>query len=147
MIAKKLDEINEIIDKLIDLTNEDITHIKEAKHGGVMASVESKNKLIETFYAAKKLFDNEVFRLSEGGDEQKLSKILGENKEKMNKYKEKLRLLQEKNKEYAKLVLVVKNYFDGLLRTLFDEGAGSAYNGKIYAEKKANFNPLFKIKV
>ena len=112
-----------------------------------MASVESKNKLIEAFYAAKKLFDNEVFRLSEGGDEQKLSKILGENKEKMNKFKEKLRLLQEKNKEYAKLVLVVKNYFDGLLRTLFDEGAGSAYNGKIYAEKKANFNPLFKIKV
>lgn len=147
MIAKKLDEINEIIDKLIDLTNEDITHIKEAKHGGVMASVESKNKLIEAFYAAKKLFDNEVFRLSEGGDEQKLSKILGENKEKMNKFKEKLRLLQEKNKEYAKLVLVVKNYFDGLLSTLFDEGAGSAYNGKIYAEKKANFNPLFKIKV
>ena len=90
MIAKKLDEINEIIDKLIDLTNEDITHIKEAKHGGVMASVESKNKLIEAFYAAKKLFDNEVFRLSEGGDEQKLSKILGENKEKMNKFKEKL---------------------------------------------------------
>ena len=147
MIAKKLDEINEIIDKLIDLTNEDITHIKEAKHGGVMASVESKNKLIEAFYAAKKRFDDEAFELSDSGDEQKVAKIRDENKEKLNTYKQKLQTLQEKNKEYAKLVLVVKNYFDGLLNTLFDEGAGSAYNGKIYAEKKANFNPLFKIKV
>ncbi len=143
MIAKKLDEIIEILDKLIDLTQQDITHIKEAKHGGVMASVESKNKLIEAFYAAKKHFDDKVFELSDKGDAQKLSKILDENKEKMNKFKEKLRLLQEKNKEYAKLVLVVKNYFDGLLRTLFDEGVGVVY-GK---DKKLNFNSLFKMNV
>ena len=57
----------------------------------------------------------------------------------------KLRTLQEKNKDYAKLVLAVKNYFDELINTLFDDinGTDNAYG----RDKKANLDALFKINV
>ena len=140
MIAAKLDEIIVILDKLIDLTEQDITHIKEAKHDGVAKSVQSKNELIDAFMANKRRFDDELMRLND------LTQILSdEDKAKIGEFKKKLRTLQEKNKDYAKLVLAVKNYFDELINTLFDDinGTDNAYG----RDKKANLDALFKINV
>lgn len=144
MIAAKLDEIIAILDKLIDLTEQDITHIKEAKHDSVAQSVQSKNELIKAFGETKRQLDDELMRLS-GNGKNDLTQILSdEDKAKIGKFKKKLRTLQEKNKEYAKLVLVVKNYFDGLVNALFDEGSGT---DNAYKNTKVNFNSLFKINV
>lgn len=144
MIAAKLDEIIVILDKLIDLTEQDITHIKEANHDGVAKSVQSKNELIDAFMANKRRFDDELMRLSDNGKNDLTQILSDEDKAKVGEFKKKLRTLQEKNKEYAKLVLVVKNYFDGLVNALFDEGSGT---DNAYKNTKVNFNSLFKINV
>lgn len=144
MIVAKLDEIIVILDKLIDLTEQDITHIKEAKHDGVAKSVQSKNELIDAFMANKRRFDDELMRLSDNGKNDLTQILSDEDKAKVGEFKKKLRTLQEKNKEYAKLVLVVKNYFDGLVNALFDEGSGT---DNAYKNTKVNFNSLFKINV
>ena len=47
MIKKYLDESNLLLDKLIELTKEDIENIKQAKHDTVAQSVENKNNLIK----------------------------------------------------------------------------------------------------
>lgn len=54
MLKQRLDEVNAILTKLIELTQEDIENIKIAKHDTVASSVEEKNKLISEFSAAKK---------------------------------------------------------------------------------------------
>lgn len=145
MIAAKLDEIIVILDKLIDLTEQDITHIKEAKHDGVAKSVQSKNELIDAFMANKRRFDDELMRLSDNGKNDLTQILSDEDKVKVGEFKKKLRTLQEKNKDYAKLVLAVKNYFDELINTLFDDinGTDNAYG----RDKKANLDALFKINV
>lgn len=144
MIEKHLDENIELIDKLIKLTEEDIGFIQQGRHDTVAKSVKEKNKLIALFQNAKKELDDALVRLSDNGSKN-LAEILDENdKSKLAEFKKKLEYSHEKNKEYAKLVLVVKNFFDELLNTMFDDGSGT---NNAYGDKKTNLDSLFKINV
>ncbi len=141
MITQKFDAIIEILDKLINLTEQDITDIKAAKHSGVEQSVKSKNKLIEAFSKAKRETDYALALISDNGRKD-FAQVLGaDGLAKFREFKEKLQIFQAKNKEYAKLVLVVKNYFDGLIKAMFGDGDNS------YGDNKPNFQSLLKIKV
>ena len=142
VITQKIGAVIEILDKLINLTEQDITDIKAAKHSGVEQSVKSKNELIEAFSKAKREADYALAIASDNGRNKNLDEILGsEGLAKLNEFREKLRTFQAKNKEYAKLVLVVKNYFDGLINAMFGGGDSS------YGNNQTNFDSLFKIKV
>ena len=144
MIKQYLDSSNEILDKLITLTDEDIQNIKQANHDSVPKSVESKNKLIAEFYVVKKNLDNALIQLSEGGKKD-LSVLLDDlDKEKLGEFKKRLKELHKKNKEYAKLVIVVKNYFDGLLNTMFDSESGT---NNAYSQRQTDVQSLFKMNV
>lgn len=144
MIDTHLSESIAILDKLIALTQEDITNIKAAKHGSVEQSVQQKTELITAFQDAKKRFDDELFRLSENGEKSLAAILTDKDKEQLGEFKNRLKTLHEKNKEYAKLVLVVKNYFDELLNTLFDENNGT---NNAYKDTKANWSSFFKMNV
>lgn len=144
MIEHYLDESIEILDKLITLTQEDIANIKAAKHASVEQSVQQKNELIQAFENTKKQLDNNLFKLSDNGNKNLAEVLTDKDKEKLGEFKQRLKDLQIKNKEYAKLVLVVKNYFDGLMNTLFDTGSGT---DNAYKNTKATVNSLFKINV
>lgn len=144
MIEQYLDESIKILDKLITLTQEDIANIKAAKHTSVEQSVQQKNELIQAFENAKKQLDNKLIELSDNGKKNLAEVLTDKDKEKLGEFKQRLKELQVKNKEYAKLVLVVKNYFDGLMNTLFDAGSGT---DNAYKNTKATVNSLFKINV
>ncbi len=144
MIEHHLSESIAILDKLIALTQEDIENIKVAKHGGVEQSVQQKNELIKDFKSIKKRLDDDLIRLSDSGKKNLAQILTDKDKEQLGEFKKKLKILHEKNKEYAKLVLVVKNYFDGLINALFDEGSGT---DNAYKDTKANLSSLFKINV
>ena len=97
MIKQYLDSSNEILDKLITLTDEDIQNIKQAKHDSVPKSVESKNKLIAEFYVVKKNLDNALIQLSEGGKKD-LSVLLDDlDKEKLGEFKKRLKIKNTPN--------------------------------------------------
>lgn len=145
MIEKSLTNLTLILDELLSLTKDDIAAIKAAKHGGVMASVERKNELVEKFQKEKSTLYDALLSQSDGGT-RKIDDLLSKDGlEKLAEFKIKMKELQSLNKEYAKLVLVVKNYFDGLINSAFDK-SGSEY-GKENSPKDDNFKSLFKINV
>ncbi|MCW1594578.1 flagellar protein FlgN, partial [Campylobacter jejuni] len=129
MLKQRLDEVNAILAKLIALTEEDIENIKVAKHESVTPSVEEKNKLIAEFITAKKQLDVALVELNNSSTKG-LSELLDdEDKQKLDLLKKNLQNLHSKNKEYAKFVLIVKDFLDGLVNKMFDinDGTNNAY--------------------
>lgn len=144
MLKKHLDEVNAILEKLIALTQEDIENIKVAKHDTVAPSVEEKNKLISEFTTAKKQLDAALVALNNSSTKG-LSELLDEeDKEKLDLLKKNLQTLHSANKEYAKFVLIIKDFFDGLVNKMFNLNNGT---NNAYGDKKTTPESIFKINV
>ncbi len=144
MLKQRLDEVNAILTKLIELTQEDIENIKIAKHETVASSVEEKNKLISEFSAAKKRLDSALVELNNSSTKG-LSELLDEeDKQKLDLLKKNLQTLHTTNKEYAKFVLIVKDFLDGLVNKMFDMNDGT---NNAYGDKKTTPESIFKINV
>ncbi|MBZ7964891.1 flagellar protein FlgN [Campylobacter sp. 2457A] len=144
MLKKHLDEVNAILEKLIALTQEDIENIKVAKHDTVAPSVEEKNKLISEFTTAKKQLDAALVALNNSSTKG-LSELLDEeDKEKLDLLKKNLQTLHSANKEYAKFVLIIKDFFDGLVNKMFNINDGT---NNAYGDKKSTPESIFKINV
>ncbi|EAJ6098458.1 flagellar protein FlgN [Campylobacter coli] len=144
MLKQRLDEVNAILTKLIELTQEDIENIKIAKHDTVASSVEEKNKLISEFSAAKKKLDVALVELNNSSTKG-LSELLDEeDKQKLDELKKNLQTLHTTNKEYAKFVLIVKDFLDGLVNKMFDMNDGT---NNAYGDKKTTPESIFKINV
>ncbi|MBZ7932069.1 MULTISPECIES: flagellar protein FlgN [Campylobacter] len=144
MLKKHLDEVNTILEKLIALTQEDIENIKVAKHDTVAPSVEEKNKLISEFTTAKKQLDAALVTLNNSSTKG-LSELLDEeDKEKLDLLKKNLQTLHSANKEYAKFVLIIKDFFDGLVNKMFNLNDGT---NNAYGDKKTTPESIFKINV
>ncbi|MBK2001279.1 flagellar protein FlgN [Campylobacter sp. RM10532] len=144
MLKKHLDEVNAILEKLIALTQEDIENIKVAKHDTVAPSVEEKNKLISEFTTAKKQLDAALVALNNSSTKG-LSELLDEeDKEKLDLLKKNLQTLHSANKEYAKFVLIIKDFFDGLVNKMFNLNDGT---NNAYGDKKTTPESIFKINV
>ncbi len=144
MLKKHLDEVNAILDKLIALTEEDLENIKIAKHETVASNVEKKNELIAEFVSAKKRLDLSLLELSSSAKE--LSEMLDEeDKKKLDTLKKNLQILHSKNKEYARLVLIVKDFFDSLIDKMFNTHNAGTNNA--YGNKKDVLESIFKINV
>ncbi|EGK8211374.1 flagellar protein FlgN [Campylobacter coli] len=144
MLKQRLDEVNAILTKLIELTQEDIENIKIAKHETVASSVEEKNKLITEFSAAKKRLDSALVELNNSSTKG-LSELLDEeDKQKLDLLKKNLQTLHTTNKEYAKFVLIVKDFLDGLVNKMFDMNDGT---NNAYGDKKTTLESIFKINV
>ncbi|TKX29538.1 flagellar protein FlgN [Campylobacter aviculae] len=144
MLKKHLDEVNAILEKLITLTQEDIENIKVAKHDTVTSSVEEKNKLISEFTIAKKQLDAALVELNNSSTKG-LSELLDdEDKQKLDSLKKNLQTLHTTNKEYAKFVLIVKDFYDGLVNKMFNLNDGT---NNAYGDKKTTPESIFKINV
>ncbi|EOF7236300.1 flagellar protein FlgN [Campylobacter coli] len=144
MLKQRLDEVNAILTKLIELTQEDIENIKIAKHETVASSVEEKNKLIAEFSTAKKRLDSALVELNNSSTKG-LSELLDEeDKQKLDLLKKNLQTLHVTNKEYAKFVLIVKDFLDGLVNKMFDMNDGT---NNAYGDKKTTPESIFKINV
>ncbi|EAK0978957.1 flagellar protein FlgN [Campylobacter lari] len=144
MVKQHLDETNSILEKLINLTLEDITQIQTANHQHVSKSVEEKTKLVNDFQIAKKNLDKALIELSNQGNNKGLDELLDdEDKEKLALLKQNLNTLHQKNKEYAKLALIIKNFYDNLLNTMFDQNG----TNNAYGDQKTIPDSLFKINV
>ncbi|WXG20176.1 flagellar biosynthesis protein FlgN [Campylobacter concisus] len=115
MIKKLLDEAIGELDELINLTMQDIANIKEAKHSSVDESVKKKNALVRAFEDTKRALDKELLRVSKESGTTTLASVLDDEvKSKLVLMRSKLEILHKVNKEYARHVVVVKEFFDSL---------------------------------
>ena len=131
MLNKYLMDAMSILDEIIVLTCEAIKNIKEAKHSTVDESVRKKNELVKKFENAKSSLDKELVRVSKEHNSTDLASILDEDvKSNLVLMRSKLEELYAKNKEYARYVVMIKDFFDGLVSTMFKDqnSVGNGYN-------------------
>ena len=120
MIKKLLDEAIGELDELINLTMQDIANIKEAKHSSVDESVKKKNALVRAFEDTKRALDKELLRVSKESGTTTLASVLDDEvKSKLVLMRSKLEILHKVNKEYARHVVVVKEFFASLSKKVF----------------------------
>ena len=132
MLKRYLDEAMGVLDELIAQTTEDIENIKLADHSKVDDSVRRKNELVKKFESVKSLLDKELLRVSRENGGANLSSILDDEvKTSLALMRSKLEELYSKNKEYAKYVVGVKEFFDSLLKNMFkgEQDGGYDKNG------------------
>ena len=132
MLKRYLDEAMGVLDELIAQTTEDIEKIKLADHSKVDDSVRRKNELVKKFESVKSLLDKELLRVSKENGGANLSSILDDEvKSSLALMRSKLEELYSKNKEYAKYVVGVKEFFDSLLKNMFkgEQDGGYDKNG------------------
>lgn len=142
MLKRYLDEAMGVLDELIAQTTEDIEKIKLADHTKVDDSVKRKNELVKKFESVKSLLDKELLRVSRENGGVNLSSILDDEvKSSLALMRSKLEELYSKNKEYAKYVVGVKEFFDSLLKNMFKSGPGN------YDKEGLTPESLFKTRV
>ena len=120
MLSHYLKTSIEDIENLIELTNKDIVDIKEAKHENVFKRTKIKNDLVKSFENKKSMLDNELIKLVKNSGNKPLEEILDASEKSMlEEMKNKLFTLKQKNKEYARFVVTVSEFYNSLLDSVF----------------------------
>jgi hypothetical protein len=108
------------IEDLIDFTIKDIDDIKQAKHTSIFERTKIKNDLVQAFENKKSLLDNELLKLVNENKDKELEEVLNpEQKEMLETIKSKLLLLKTKNKEYARYLVSISEFYNSLLDNVF----------------------------
>jgi hypothetical protein len=140
MLTHYLKTSVEDIENLVELTIKDIEDIKEAKHQAIFDRTKIKNDLVHSFEHKKSLLDNELLKLVKKNDNKPLEEILSSSQKKMlETMKEKLLELKLKNREYARFVVSVSEFYNSLLDSVFPR--------EMDGYQKANHKPATLLKV
>lgn len=140
MLTHYLKASIEDIENLIELTIQDIKDIKEAKHQAIFDRTKIKNDLVHSFEHKKSLLDNELLKLVNANKNKELEDLLSDSqKEMLSSIKDKLLILKSKNKEYARFVVTVSEFYNSLLDSVFPRD--------MEGYQKANHKPASLLKV
>lgn len=145
MINTYLEQAIGALRSIIELTKQDIENVKLAKHDDVAAHTEQKNKFLALFEKNKKALDNELLKLAQANTGANLADLLSdETRAKLGELREVLLELKDKNRDYAKSVVVVKEFFDSLVGSMLGKPTQNTYTNKAIAENK---DDIFKARV
>lgn len=145
MINTYLDEAINSLKQVIELTKTDIQNIKIAKHDEVAPHTEAKNKLLANFEKSKKALDNELLALAQANEGANLADLLGsDTRAKLAGLREVLLELKDVNREYAKSLIVVKEFFDSLVGTMLGKPSQNTYTSKAVSNSS---DDIFKARV
>lgn len=140
MLMHYLNNAIKDIDNLIQLTKKDIEDIKIAQHSNVFERAKIKNDLIQSFENKKSLLDNELMKIIKDSGEKSLEELLSvEQKELLSHMKFKLSELKVCNKEYAKYVVTISQFYNSLLDSIFPRD--------MEGYKMANHKPASLLKI
>jgi hypothetical protein len=105
------------VEQLIELTKLDIEDIQEANHDKIADRVSQKNHLAISFETNKSLLNDELSKKAKNSN---LNEILNkDDKELLEELKIKLSKLKEKNREYAKYVVKLNEFYTSLFDEMF----------------------------
>ena len=111
MLLIKLQTVNEILNKLINITDKDIESIKEAKHDEIFANIKIKETLAIKFQNTKNEIDTILANRNKP-----LDQIFSpEEAQEFEKFKTLLNEFHKKHKFFAKLSFSVTNFYNTLL--------------------------------
>lgn len=120
MLTHYLQNAIKDIDNLIEQTEKDISDIKVAKHSEVFERAKIKNDLIHSFENKKSLLDHELMKMLKESGKKSLEELLSvEQKELLALMKVRLSDLKVCNKQYAKYVVTISQFYNVLLDSIF----------------------------
>jgi len=120
MLTSYLQNAIKDIENLIEQTEKDIVAIKAAKHNDVSERAKIKEDLIHSFETKKSLLDNELSKMLKSSGKKSLEELLDTTqKELLAQMKLKLTELKKCNKQYARYVVVVSQFYNALLDNIF----------------------------
>ncbi|MFP4333748.1 MAG: hypothetical protein ACLFQJ_10655 [Campylobacterales bacterium] len=129
----------EDIRTLIEVTSRDIDDIKNARHEELFKRNKLKEELVGSFENKKLLIDNEITKLTRKNPNKQVDEILeGEIKDLLSELQSSLLELKTINKNYARMVLGVSEFYNSLLDKLLPKES-SGYKG---VSPKASFIKL-----
>jgi DNA-binding XRE family transcriptional regulator len=117
MLMNKLNQINVVLDKLINLTQEDINYIKNADHEKVFSNTKLKEELAKNFQILKSEIDSILVAKNKPIEE------IFSNEEEIlfDSFREKLKDFYTLHKKFSKLALSVANFYNALMNELKNE--------------------------
>jgi hypothetical protein len=119
MLSYQLENAIKDLDKLINLSLEDIDDIKEAKHNPQFDRLAIKEEKIKSFEHKKAMIDYEISKLMTSEPTKPLAELLGDEEHKqLESLKTHLSKLREVNQQYAKMVLSVGAFYNSLLEKI-----------------------------
>jgi predicted nuclease with TOPRIM domain len=117
MLIEKLNNINNVLDKLIALTYEDINAIKNAEHETVFSNTQKKEKLAKNFSYLKSEIDSILVSRN-----RPIEEIFSPEEEKLfDNFRNKLNDFYALHKRFSKLALSVANFYNTLMKELKNE--------------------------
>ncbi len=120
MIVENLQSAILDIDALVALTKSDIEDIKEARHERLSERLVEKEQLINSFERKKADLNNSLLNLTLSNEGRSIEEILSQNEaDTLTVFKNKLTSLKIINKEYAKFVATISEFYNSLIDKMF----------------------------
>ena len=115
-----LKQSNQNLQDLINITKQDIDDIKKANSQKLFDRNDQKDLLVKSFVAKKASIDQSLVARVENAKDKKLENVLSKNEnELLEKLKNNLLELKQVNKDYARFVSVVGEFYTSLIDELF----------------------------
>ena len=114
MLLNKLQSANEILNNLIEITNQDIDNIKEANHEKVFANIEKKENLAIEFQNTK----NEIDYILSNRNKPLEEIFTPEEEKKFEEFKNLLNEFHQRHKLFSKLSFSITNFYNTLLNKI-----------------------------
>jgi len=136
MIAHYLRGAVDDIKLLSQITAKDIEDIKEARHEKLFERTKTKEDLIASFENKKAIIDNEIGKLSKNNPNTPIQELLESSAALMlDELRNSLKELKEQNKNFARMVLAVSEFYNSLLEKLIP----SEKNGYEQTRRSSSF--------
>lgn len=127
MITQALQESNDVIDKLLEITNWDIEDIQQANHDAIFERTALKEDLARIFISKKNTVEQAVAELAH--DEQDLQNILtNEQEQLLVELSQKLDNLRIINAKLSILVANISNLYESFLSHILPQEGDDAYS-------------------
>lgn len=134
MLIKFLSDAISNLEELIRISNLDLQDIKEANHDAIFQRLESKNNAIAMFDYNKDLARDAMLKLSKENPNKSIEDLLdSDTLALIYKMRQDLKALRHVNKNYAKSVLAVYEFYNSLLESIIPSQR-DGYSNKSYSK-------------
>lgn len=119
MLQGFLSEAVAHLERLIELTKQDIEDIKLANHEAIFARLDTKNATLESFEKAKDSARDEMLRISQQNPNKNIGEMLDSQTAMLiDAMREGLKTLREVNRQYARSVAAVYEFYNSLVESI-----------------------------
>lgn len=134
MLHKFLSDAVSDLEYLIEISNLDIKDIKEANHEAIFSRLESKNNTIFSFEKNKDLARDEMLKLSKENPSKNIEELLDSKTITLiDTMRDGLKTLRDLNRNYAKSVVAVYEFYNSLLESIMPSQR-DGYSNKSYSK-------------